>query len=192
MNLQQKFTNLQDDLQALLDDAKEEGKQEAEDFMQHRIAQAKENSVVALEDSIHVALGPEWKNSRLELRDIVLLIKQERDKFREDKKRIDWLEKHDFAMNIYVKSPRRPKKLRALIDMAMKERGKEEAMRITLKFKTPDVVHNALERLPIDEGEKEEVEEFLKRWVRHGEFISVMFDARSNTATVLEAEKWSP
>ncbi len=63
-------------------------------------------------------------------------------------------------------------------------------MKIQLTFKTPDVVDYAIRDLEedqifVDEGQKLCVEEALKKYVKHGEYLSVEIDTAAGTARVL-------
>lgn len=60
-------------------------------------------------------------------------------------------------------------------------------MKIDITFKTPDAVDNALADEPdllMDQERADSVREFLSNWVRHGEYVKIVFDTEAKTATV--------
>lgn len=71
-------------------------------------------------------------------------------------------------------------------------------MKVTLTFKTPDVIDNIdIDTAKFDEGygetlldwiaeEKRKVEASLKKWISYGEYITVEFDLSTGKARVLE------
>lgn len=69
-------------------------------------------------------------------------------------------------------------------------------MIITLTFKTPGVIEQALDQLPIEEEDednpyfREEAEEGLQeklgKWLKWGELVTIEFDLDAGTATVRE------
>lgn len=54
---------------------------------------------------------------------------------------------------------------------------------MTILFKSPDAVWNAIENL--DETKQKEVAEKLSKWIEWGEYIKVEFDLENMTAKVL-------
>ncbi|MHC4649006.1 MAG: hypothetical protein ACYTBJ_26425 [Planctomycetota bacterium] len=57
-------------------------------------------------------------------------------------------------------------------------------MKITVTFKTPDVLEYALEDVP--EEDRDMVEDKCRRWVKHGEYVTIQIDIENDTATVIE------
>jgi hypothetical protein len=53
---------------------------------------------------------------------------------------------------------------------------------VSLHFKTPDILHYALE--DFDETVRDEVKEKLEMWVEYGECVTIDIDMKNNTATV--------
>ena len=66
-------------------------------------------------------------------------------------------------------------------------------MKIRITFKTPDAVDDAINDLELDENLDEEaklevldsVTEFINKFVKYGELITVEFDTEDKTATVV-------
>lgn len=64
---------------------------------------------------------------------------------------------------------------------------------MTITFKCPDAVDTTLEEhhsdLQYDEvkEEKKQIREILKKWIRHGEYVSITFDLVKMTAMVNDA-----
>ena len=62
-------------------------------------------------------------------------------------------------------------------------------MKITISFKTPDAVDNAIDEEYPDTEENEdsrrELREFFQRYVKWGECVSIEFDTEAGTARVL-------
>lgn len=75
-------------------------------------------------------------------------------------------------------------------------------MKIQITFKDPDGVYEAIreeaesqvkaiagldddEKESLIEGRVESIQESLKPWIRHGEYITVEFDTETKTATVI-------
>ena len=67
-------------------------------------------------------------------------------------------------------------------------------MKITLTFKTPDVIANAVDhdhdgKFSDNESLEKAVEEAqrkLAKWVKYGEYVAIDFDTDAGTATVLK------
>ena len=57
-------------------------------------------------------------------------------------------------------------------------------MKFVLFFKTPDVLHYALDDTNMSEDEREKCKEFAEKWVDYGECASIEFDTEAGTATV--------
>lgn len=55
-------------------------------------------------------------------------------------------------------------------------------MKISISFKTPDVLNYAMEDL--GEEEKAEVEAVAKKWIKWGEYVTITLDTETGTATV--------
>lgn len=72
----------------------------------------------ALEEEIAAALGEEGIDTNYELREIVARIQQERDKFRKDKERLDWLDEHD---TVRINMDNISSGIRDVIDAAMEK-----------------------------------------------------------------------
>lgn len=60
-------------------------------------------------------------------------------------------------------------------------------MIFTLNFKTSDVVDYAVEDLA--EDEKERAREFLSRWIKYGEYVSIEFNDEDNSTIVCEVKR---
>ena len=58
-------------------------------------------------------------------------------------------------------------------------------MKFYAHFKTPDVLHYALEDMT--EDERAECEAFSAKWIDYGECVTVLFDTEKGTATVEES-----
>jgi len=75
-------------------------------------------------------------------------------------------------------------------------------MKISVTFKDPDVVSDAIERAientiepqegldneavaAIVESKKTDLEEALEKWISYGEYITIEFDTEAKTATVI-------
>ena len=56
-------------------------------------------------------------------------------------------------------------------------------MKITLSFKTPDVIFYAVEDLSPED--KAEVEEACKKWIEYDEYLHVEIDTETGTCTAL-------
>jgi len=57
-------------------------------------------------------------------------------------------------------------------------------MKIRINFKTPDAVDYALEDIE-DEDERENLKEFIAKWVEYGETVCIEFDSCEGTARVI-------
>ena len=57
-------------------------------------------------------------------------------------------------------------------------------MKIQLHFKTPDVLHYAMEDLTPDE--KDEVEVLARKWLEYSECLTVEIDTEAETCVVVE------
>jgi hypothetical protein len=60
-------------------------------------------------------------------------------------------------------------------------------MIVTVTFKTPDAVSDALGTADLCDVERDQAEKAISKWVEYGEYISVRFDTDKGTATVLKA-----
>lgn len=70
-------------------------------------------------------------------------------------------------------------------------------MKFRVTFKTPDVVSDAITehiertRPGLEDEEFDDefnrLDDFVDRWVRHGEYVTIEFDLTANSATVLRA-----
>lgn len=61
-------------------------------------------------------------------------------------------------------------------------------MKIQLYFKTPDVVHYALqdeEVLNLDEDQQDEIKSVISKYVEFGEAVTIEFNTKTGEATVL-------
>jgi hypothetical protein len=56
-------------------------------------------------------------------------------------------------------------------------------MKIKVTFKTPDATDHAVEYL--NEDEAAEMREFLSRWIKHGEYVTIEFDKSDGSARVI-------
>jgi hypothetical protein len=57
-------------------------------------------------------------------------------------------------------------------------------MTFSITFKTPDAMDYALKDIE-DEDEREEVKKFLSKFIKYSECITVEFDTKAKTATVV-------
>jgi hypothetical protein len=63
-------------------------------------------------------------------------------------------------------------------------------LKFQVSFKTPDAVGDTLdeiqENLKFDDYEKEDLEEFTRKWIEYGEYVTVEFDSVKGTCRVVE------
>jgi hypothetical protein len=59
-------------------------------------------------------------------------------------------------------------------------------MIISLTFKTPGVVDWIAGGYDLNEEQEEEIKEFLGKWVKYEEYVTIDFDTEVGTATVRE------
>lgn len=65
----------------------------------------------------------------------------------------------------------------------------DDRIALTIHFKDPDGVYDSIKGWAGGDAEKiERAEEFLRKWVRFGEYITVYFDEYSNSAHVLSCK----
>jgi len=57
-----------------------------------------------------------------------------------------------------------------------------------MTFKTPDVVDDTLERLPLTPDEQENAREFLRKFIKYGEYITIEFDTETAEAKVIPVD----
>jgi hypothetical protein len=63
-------------------------------------------------------------------------------------------------------------------------------MTIRLTFKTPDVVHRAIQDAALDADgteDREEIEKAVDKWVRWGEQVTIEVNTKTGEATVIPA-----
>lgn len=60
-------------------------------------------------------------------------------------------------------------------------------MEIDLIFKTPDVIENALEELPLDVDARMEAKLSCEKWVKYGEIVKIRVNTETGKAVVLPA-----
>lgn len=58
-------------------------------------------------------------------------------------------------------------------------------MKFLITFKTPDAIEYAADNY--DEEQREEIREAAKKFVTYGEYVTILFDSKKKTATVLPA-----
>ena len=58
-------------------------------------------------------------------------------------------------------------------------------MKIKVFFNTPDAVDEALAKDYMSEEDNQEAKNFIKKFVKYDECVTIEFDTEANTATVL-------
>lgn len=56
-------------------------------------------------------------------------------------------------------------------------------MKINIGFKTPDAVYYALDD-HITDGEKQDIEKHLEKWIEYGECVTLIYDTVTDTIEV--------